>query len=110
MLDPVGIWNMAKRYVAGAIFGLLVTMLAAWGIHEATNPELFAQLRILVDALLMAVFYVAAILFKSWRQKKVLEKGDVLPERIEAASTAKELGVPLKLNPRRPPLGTTINP
>jgi uncharacterized membrane protein YqjE len=88
----ITIWSMAKRYIAAAVVGVLATGLAAAGIDLAASPELLEQIHLAVDALLMGVFYVATILFKTWRQKKVLQSGEMLPERVESASTAREHG------------------
>lgn len=91
-MDLITVWSMAKRYIAAAVVGVLVAGLAALGIDTAASPELVEQLHLFVDALLMGVFYVATILFKTWRQRKVLQSGEVLPERIESAVTAREHG------------------
>lgn len=86
----LSIWNMAKRYIAAAIVGALVAGLAHLGIDATTNPELTENIRVFVDSFLMGIFYVTTILVKTWQQKKVLAKGDVLPERVESVRTASE--------------------
>ena len=89
-MNIITMWEMAKRYIAGAVVGVLASLFAGWGITEALNPGLLEQLNLFVSALLTGIFYVSTILFKTWRQKKVIESGAVLPERVESRATAVE--------------------
>lgn len=91
-MDPVTIWTMSKRYVVGAIVSASFLALGLIGIDAVQNPELVPVIENVADAFGMAVFYIGVILWKTWRQKKKLEAGEVLPERIESAATAREHG------------------
>src|SRR5690606_17893533 len=98
MMDQIlTIWSMVRRYIVGAVVGGVMTVLAGIGITEVTAPEVLENLRIAVDALLMVIFYSVTIWVKTWSQKRVIERGGVLPERIESASTALDHGLPVQM-------------
>lgn len=90
------IWESSKRYVSAAIGGVIVSALAMIGVDAAMSPELTGVIPAFVDQLQLLIFYVVTILLKNWQQKRVIEKGGVLAERIESANTAREHGVAVK--------------
>ncbi len=83
MITEITVFNMVKRYLAGAIVGLIVTMFTAAGINELP-PEQLENIQSFVDTFLVFVFYVVTVVYKTWRQKAKLDKGEIVPERVDS--------------------------
>lgn len=93
------IWEMSKRYIVGALTAAIFMALGLIGIDAVANPESLEVVENLAEAFGYMVFYVVTVLVTRWRQKKVVESGGVVAERIESASTARDHGVPVKPAP-----------
>jgi hypothetical protein len=79
----IGVFQLARERLVGALAGLLVAALVSAGFFSAADPETEAQARAFIDAAVMFLFYVVSTLVKSYLEKRRLATGEVLPSNIQ---------------------------
>lgn len=81
-MKGMSIWSMARTRLVSALVGLIVAGLAWAGLEEVT-PELRESVQGLAEALVTFVFYTSTTLFRTYMEKRALERGEVVPSRVE---------------------------
>lgn len=79
----IGVFQLARERLVGALAGLLVAALVSAGFFSAADPETEAQARAFIDAAVMFLFYVVSTLVKSYLEKRKLNRGEVVPSNIQ---------------------------
>lgn len=86
----LSIYEMSKRYIAAALVGAITVIAGAIGVAEVVDPVMMEKIEGAATGVAGFVFYSVTILAKTWFQKRALEKGQVLQERVESQQTAIE--------------------